>query len=85
MTNSNVETDGYPEGATRYSAFEPGHAGDWSNLETPTADSQLHYWAIQRLCFFSSFSFPNARLTLGKNIYSGPFPIFFIRLVFFSC
>ena len=67
MTNSNVETDGYPEGATRYSAFEPGHAGDWSNGETPTGDSQLHYWAIQRLCFFSSFSFPNARLTISKG------------------
>ncbi len=67
MTNSNVETDGHPEGATRYSAFEPGHAGDWSNGETPTADSQLHYLALQRLCFFSSFSFPNARLTLNKG------------------
>ena len=67
MTNTNVETSGYPAGSTAYGAFEPGHAGDWSNLVTPPADSDLHYWAKTKLCFFQSVNMPNATLTLGSG------------------
>ena len=65
MTNSNVETSGHPEGSTAYSAFVPGHEGDWSNGVTPPADSALHYWATQRLCIFQNVDMPNATLTFG--------------------
>ena len=67
MTNMNVESTGYPAGSVQYSAFQKGHAGDWSNNETPEPDSKMHYWATQRLCFFSDVVMPDATLTLAKN------------------
>ncbi len=72
MTNSNVETTGYaagtnPAGTPQYGAFEPGHATDWSNGETPTADSTNSYWNTARLCFFQSVYLPNATLSFGAN------------------
>ena len=63
MTNANVETT--TATATRYGAFETGHAGDWSNGETPAADSDKHYWSKQKLCFFESVNLPSATLTFG--------------------
>ena len=67
MTNVNVESSGYPAGSVQYSAFQQGHAGDWSNLKTPTPDSKLHYWAVKRLCFFESVKMPEATLTMDVN------------------
>jgi hypothetical protein len=67
MTNVNVESTGYPAGSVQYSAFQQGHAGDWSNLETPKPDSKLHYWAVKRLCFFESVKMPDATLTMDVN------------------
>ena len=67
MTNANVESSGYPAGSVQYSAFQQGYAGDWSNLETPTPDSKLHYWAVKRLCFFESVKMPDATLTMDVN------------------
>ena len=72
MTNANVETTGYaagtnPAGTPQYGAFEPGHATDWSNGETPTADSTNSYWNTARLCFFQSVSLPKATLSFGAN------------------
>ena len=72
MTNTNVETTGYaagtnPAGTPQYGAFEPGHAGDWTNGETPTADSTFSYWNTVRLCFFQSVCLPNAKLSFGAN------------------
>ena len=63
MTNANIETTSGDK--IQYSAFQPGHAGDWTNLETPPSDSTLHYWATQRLCFFQNTELPNATLTIG--------------------
>ena len=72
MTNANVETTGYaagsnPAGTPQYGAFEPGHAGDWTNGETPTADSTNSYWNTARLCFFQPVYLPNAKLSFGAN------------------
>ena len=61
MTNRNVES-----GASAYGAFEAGHAGDWTNLETPPPDSTLRYMAMQRLCFFTDTQMPDARLSLAS-------------------
>ena len=65
MTNANVETTSGDK--IQYSAFQSGHAGDWTNLETPPSDSTLHYWAKQRLCFFQDTELPNAALTIDAN------------------
>ena len=65
MTNTNIETSG--SAGTAYGAFEAGHAGDWTNLETPASGSTLHYWAKKKLCFFASYSFPKATLTFGTT------------------
>ena len=65
MTNANIETTS--GGKIQYGAFQSGHAGDWTNLETPPADSTLHYWAKQRLCFFQTTELPNATLTIGAS------------------
>ena len=65
MTNLNVESTGSPVGAVSYGAFEDGHAGDWSNLVTPSKDSTLHYWIQNRLCFFEDTVLPNATLTFA--------------------
>ncbi len=67
MTNQNVETSGYPAGSVQYGAFEEGHAGDWTNGETPSPDSALHYWGVEKLCFFKSVEIPNATLTFSVN------------------
>ncbi len=65
MTNANIETTSGSK--IQYSAFQSGHAGDWTNLETPPSDSTLHYWAKQRLCFFQNTELPNATLTIDAN------------------
>ena len=65
MTNANVETTTGDK--IQYGAFQSGHAGDWTNLETPPSDSTLHYWATQRLCFFQNAELPNATLTIDVN------------------
>ncbi|MBQ3097754.1 MAG: hypothetical protein IJC66_06310, partial [Kiritimatiellae bacterium] len=65
MTNINVETTS--GSSINYGAFEDGHAGDWSNLKTPPKDSNLHYWAHKRLCFFQDTILSNATLTIGVN------------------
>ena len=65
MTNANIETTG--ASGTQYSAFAAGHAGDWSNLETPPSNSTLHYWGKQKICFFQNTELPNATLTIGAN------------------
>ena len=65
MTNANVETTSGSNIA--YGAFQAGHAGDWTNLETPPADSTLHYWNKARLCFHQNAELPNATLTLSVN------------------
>ena len=67
MTNGNVETTGYPAGAVAYGAFEEGHAGDWTNGETPSSDSALHYWGVSKLCFFKPVDMPRATLTVSVN------------------
>lgn len=67
MTNNNVESTGYPAGAIQYGAFEAGHEGDWSNGVTPPADSSLHYWCSQRICFFKPTELPNATLTMAYS------------------
>lgn len=72
MTNDNVETTGYaagfsPAGTPQYGAFEPGHGADWSNGETPSSDSTLHYFSKRKLCFFMSTELRNAELTIGGN------------------
>ena len=65
MTNANIETT--TAAGTQYSAFQSGHAGDWTNLETPPANSALHYWNTTKLCFFQNTELPNATLTIGAN------------------
>lgn len=65
MTNANIESTSGDK--IQYSAFQSGHAGDWTNLETPPSDSTLHYWAKQRLCFFQDTELPNATLTIDAN------------------
>lgn len=72
MTNDNVETTGYaagfsPAGTLQYGAFEPGHGADWSNGESPSSDSALHYFSKKKLCFFTSTELRNAKLTLGDR------------------
>ena len=63
MTNANIETTSGDN--IQYSAFQSGHAGDWTNLETPSANSALHYWNTAKLCFFQNTELPNATLTIG--------------------
>ena len=65
MTNANTETTSGDN--IQYSAFQSGHADDWTNLETPSADSTLHYWNTAKLCFFQNTELPNATLTIGAN------------------
>ena len=65
MTNANIETTSGDK--IQYGAFQSGHAGDWTNLETPPSDSTLYYLARQRLCFFQNTELPNATLTIDAN------------------
>ena len=65
MTNHNVETTS--GSSIAYGAFEDGHASDWSNNETPAADSALHYWGYRKICFFETTERPNATLTFASN------------------
>ncbi len=65
MTNVNVETTS--GSSIQYGAFEEGHAGDWTNGETPSPDSALDYVATVRLCCFKSIDMPNATLTYANN------------------
>lgn len=51
----------------QYSAFQEGHSGDWSNLQTPPADSKLHYWGCKKICFFQDTELPDATLTMAAN------------------
>ncbi|MCQ2391819.1 MAG: hypothetical protein MJ240_10380 [Kiritimatiellae bacterium] len=65
MTNENIETTN-ASGAS-YGACAPGHAGDWSDGLTPTAESTRHYVAVRRLCCFQNIELPNATLTYAAN------------------
>ncbi|MCQ2390494.1 MAG: hypothetical protein MJ240_03640 [Kiritimatiellae bacterium] len=69
MTNANVETTGYPAGATEYGAFNGGHPGDFSNLEDPvlTPDTAYNYYCTQRFCNFADINLPQATITIAAG------------------
>ncbi len=54
--------------AAQHGSFEAGHAGDWSNGETPAAGSDRHYWNTMGLSIFKSVELPSATLTLGNSL-----------------